>query len=243
LWLFVISVIFAVIYALLYPGLGNHPGALGWTQVKQWEQMQARQESEAQRILARFAGRDPAELALEPAAVSIGRNLFANECAACHGSDGRGAVGFPNLTDADWLWGGTSEMIQTTITQGRIGVMAPWGEILGDAGVDNAAAYVMSLSGRKAPVGDPVAGETLFKTYCVACHGENGRGNHDLGAPNLTDSVWLHGGSIAAIRTTIANGRQNQMPAQGDRLGETRIRLLAAYVMSLGETRVAQREP
>lgn len=243
LWLFVLSVVFAVVYAMLYPGLGNHPGTLGWSQVKQWEQMQAKQEAEAQRILVRFVDRAPSELSLDPSAVAIGRNLFANECAACHGSDGRGSTGFPNLTDADWLWGGSQELIQATITEGRMGIMAPWIDVLGESGVNDAAAYVMSLSGRKPPKGNPVAGEIHYKTYCVACHGDNGQGNHALGAPNLTDNVWLHAGSYATIRSVIENGRQNQMPAQGDRLGETRIRLLTAYVISIGETRVAQRTP
>lgn len=241
LWLFILSVVFAVAYAALYPGLGNHRGILGWTQVKQWEQMQAQQESEAQRILARFAEHDPGELALDPAAVRIGRNLFANNCAACHGSDGRGSTGFPNLTDADWLWGGSPELIQTSIAGGRTGVMAPWGELLGERGVADTAAYVMSLSGRKTQQGNVAAGETHFRTYCVACHGDHGQGNPEVGAPNLTDNVWLHGGSPAAIRATIASGRQNEMPAQAERLGDTRVRLLAAYVLSLGETRMAQR--
>lgn len=243
LWLFILSVIFAVVYTVLYPGLGKHPGTLGWTQVNQWEAMQAKQEIEAQRILARFVDRDPAELSSDPSAIAIGRNLFANECAACHGSDGRGSTGFPNLTDADWLWGGEPELIQTSITEGRAGIMAPWIDVIGKTGVSDAAAYVMSLSGRKAPEGNPVAGETHYKTYCVACHGENGQGNHALGAPNLTDNVWLHGGSFNSIRSVIEQGRQNQMPAQGDRLGDTRIRLLTAYVISMGETRVAQRTP
>jgi cytochrome c oxidase cbb3-type subunit 3 len=243
LWLFILSVIFAVVYTVLYPGLGKHPGTLGWTQVNQWEAMQAKQEIEAQRILARFVDRDPAELSSDPSAIAIGRNLFANECAACHGSDGRGSTGFPNLTDADWLWGGEPELIQASITEGRAGIMAPWIDVIGKTGVSDAAAYVMSLSGRKAPEGNPVAGETHYKTYCVACHGENGQGNHALGAPNLTDNVWLHGGSFNSIRSVIEQGRQNQMPAQGDRLGDTRIRLLTAYVISMGETRVAQRTP
>lgn len=243
LWLFILSVIFAVVYTVLYPGLGKHPGALGWTQVNQWEAMQAKQEIEAQRILARFADRDLTELSLDPSAVSIGRNLFANECAACHGSDGRGSAGFPNLTDADWLWGGEPELIQTSITEGRVGIMAPWVDVIGKTGVSDAAAYVMSLSGRDAPEGDPVSGEAHYKTYCIACHGDNGQGNHALGAPNLTDNVWLHGGSFNSIRSVIEQGRQNQMPAQGDRLGDTRIRLLTAYVISMGETRVAQRTP
>jgi cytochrome c oxidase cbb3-type subunit 3 len=235
LWLFVLSVLFAVVYVALYPGLGGFRGALGWSQVKQWEQMQAQQERQAQTILARFAGRDPLELSADPSAVAIGRNLFANNCAACHGSDGRGATGFPNLTDGDWLWGGDAETIRTSIAQGRMGVMAPWQEVLGDKGVDDVTAHVMSLSGRKATVGDAAAGAAHFATYCIACHGPDGRGNTALGAPNLTDGVWLHGGSQARIRETIAQGRQNNMPAQEGRIGDTRTRLLAAYVLSLGD--------
>lgn len=243
LWMFVLSVVFAIIYVVLYPGLGNVQGTLGWTQVKQWEAMQAEQEASAQRILARFADREPSELALDPAAVSIGRNLFANNCAMCHGSDGRGGSGFPNLTDSDWLWGGTADMIRTSINEGRVGAMAPWAEVLGEQGVDDAVAYVMSLSGRQAPQGNVAAGEAQFKMYCVACHGENGQGNPAVGGPNLTDNVWLHGGSVASIRNTVANGRQNAMPAQGERLGDIRVTLLTAYVLSLGETRVAEHRP
>ena len=235
LWLFVLSVVFAVVYVALYPGLGNVRGVLGWSQVKEWQQMQAQQERQAQTILARFAERDPMELAADPAAVAIGRNLFANNCAACHGSDGRGATGFPNLTDADWLWGGDAETVRTSIAQGRMGIMAPWREVLGDQGVGDVTAYVMTLSGRKASAGDATAGATQYATYCVACHGPDGRGNMAVGAPNLTDGIWLHGGSEARIRETIALGRQNNMPAQESRLGDTRIRLLAAYVLSLGE--------
>lgn len=235
LWLFVLSVVFAVVYVALYPGLGNVRGVLGWSQVKEWQQMQAQQERQAQTILARFAERDPLELAADPAAVAIGRNLFANNCAACHGSDGRGATGFPNLTDADWLWGGDAEMVRTSIAQGRMGIMAPWQEVLGDQGVGDVTAYVMTLSGRKASAGDAAVGAAHFATYCAACHGADGRGNMAVGAPNLTDGIWLHGGSEARIRETIAFGRQNNMPAQESRLGDTRIRLLAAYVLSLGE--------
>lgn len=235
LWMFVLSVVFAVVYVALYPGLGDLRGALGWTQVKQWEQMQAQQEIQAQTILARFAGRDPLDLAGDPAALAIGRNLFANNCAACHGSDGRGSTGFPNLTDRDWLWGGDGETIRTSIAQGRMGIMAPWQEVLGDAGVADTTAYVMTLSGRKATSGDATAGAAHYAAYCAACHGPDGRGNTAVGAPNLTDDIWLHGGTEARIRETIALGRQNNMPAQEPRLGDTRTRLLTAYVLSLGE--------
>lgn len=235
LWLFVLSVLFAVVYVILYPGLGNFRGTLGWSQVQQFERMQAQQERQAQTILARFSGRDPMDLLSDPAAVAIGRNLFANNCAACHGSDGRGATGFPNLADGDWLWGGDAETVLTSIAQGRMGIMAPWQEVLGDAGVGDTTAYVLTLSGRKATTGDAAAGAAQFAMYCTACHGPDGRGNTAVGAPNLTDNIWLHGGSEAKIRETIALGRQNNMPAQEGRLGDTRTRLLAAYVLSLGE--------
>jgi len=243
LWMFVISVLFAVVYVALYPGLGNFKGTLGWTQIGEWQQMQAEQERSAQRILARYADRDPAELALDPAAIAIGRNLYANNCAMCHGSDGGGGSGFPKLTDADWLWGGSTEAIRTTIHEGRVGMMNAWAEVLGEQGVDDAVAYVLSLSGRSAPRGNVAAGETHFKTYCVACHGDHGEGNPLVGGPNLTDKVWLHGGAATNIRQTIANGRQNAMPAQGERLGEIRVALLTAYVLSIGERRVAEHRP
>lgn len=235
LWLFVLSVIFAVVYAVLYPALGNARGSLGWSQVDQWEQLQAEQERTAQRVLAVYAGRSSDQLARDPAALAIGRNLFANHCAACHGSDGRGGSGFPNLTDRDWLWGGSPELIEASIAGGRMGVMAPWLEVLGEQGVDDTTAYVMSLSGRRAPKGNATAGAVHFNSYCIACHGADARGNSAVGAPNLTDNIWLHGGSSNAIRATIAAGRQNNMPAQGERLGELRVTLLAAYVQSLGE--------
>jgi len=235
LWLFILSVVFAVIYAVLYPALGNARGSLGWSQVKQWEQLQGEQENTAQRILAVYADRGSEALSRDPAALAIGRNLFANNCAACHGSDGRGGSGFPNLTDQDWLWGGAPELIEASIAGGRMGVMAPWLEVLGEQGVEDTTAYVLSLSGRQAPQGNAAAGAVHFNSYCIACHGGDAKGNPAVGAPNLTDNVWLHGGSASAIRMTIAAGRQNNMPAQADRLGELRVKLLAAYVQSLGD--------
>lgn len=236
LWLFVLSVVFAIIYAVLYPALGNARGSLGWSQVAQWEQLQAEQEKTAQRILAVYADRSSQELARDPGALAIGRNLFANNCAACHGSDGRGGSGFPNLSDQDWLWGGSPETIEASIAGGRMGVMAPWLEVLGESGVDDATAYVMSLSGRQAPKGNATAGAVHFNSYCIVCHGADAKGNPAVGAPNLTDNIWLHGGSASAIRATIAAGRQNNMPAQTDRLGELRVKLLTAYVQNLGES-------
>lgn len=243
LWLFVLSVIFAVVYVVLYPALGNVKGSLGWTSVQQWEAMQAEQETQAQKILGRFTDMTPEQLMVDEQALTIGRNLFANECAACHGSDGRGATGFPNLTDADWLWGGDVESIQTSILYGRMGVMTPWADILGAEGVDNAVAHVLSLSGRESPIGNAELGAESFALYCAVCHGAAGEGNPMVGGPTLRDNVWLHGGSVESIRTTIAAGRQNNMPAQGERLGELRVKLLTAYVLSMGAPRVAQHTP
>jgi cytochrome c oxidase cbb3-type subunit 3 len=234
LWLFLLTVVFSIGYVALYPGLGNFRGTLGWTQLSQFQRMQADKERVARTILAPFAGRSIDQLARDPAALKVGRNLFANECSVCHGSDARGATGFPNLTDADWLWGNGAERIEQTIREGRTGVMTGWAGTLGAQGVEDTLAYAMSLSGRTVPAGDVAKGAKHFATICAACHGSDGRGNVDLGAPNLTDKVWLHGGRVDTVRDVIANGRQNTMPAQGERLGELRVRLLAAYVTSLG---------
>jgi len=234
LWLFFISVAFAIAYLFLYPGLGNYAGRLGWTAVGQHQEQQRASAAQAEQLLAHFAGKSVAELRNDPAALVIGRNLFANNCAVCHGSDGHGNPGFPNLTDQDWLYGGTPEQLEATIAGGRSGMMIPWQAALGNDGVENVMAYVLSLSGRSVPAGDVAAGRQLFATNCVACHGEDGKGNQAIGAPNLTDHTWLYGGSVDAVRASIANGRQGQMPAQLERLGPQRVKLLAAYVLSLG---------
>ena len=170
-------------------------------------------------IYAAFAGRGVAELAKDPKALALGRSLFANNCTNCHGSDARGASAFPNLTDNDWLYGGAPENIVETITHGREGVMPALGAGLGPQGVDEVVAYVVSLSGRPAPADNVAAGKARF-ALCAACHGADGKGNQAIGAPNLTDDIWLYGGSPEAIRTTIMQGRHGQMPAH-DWLGET----------------------
>jgi len=236
LWMFFISVAFSIGYLVLYPGFGNFAGRLGWTSAGQHAALQRDSEAQAQQIMARYAGKSVTELRSDPEALKIGRNLFANNCAPCHGSDAHGNVGFPNLTDQDWLYGGSPEQVETTISGGHAGVMIAWQDVLGSAGVENVVAYVLSLSGRTLPAGDTAAGEKLYVTDCIACHGADGKGNTLLGAPNLTDQTWLYGGSVDAIRTSISKGRQGHMPAQLARLGELRVRLLSAYVLSLGNT-------
>ena len=234
LGLFLLTVVFGLAYLALYPGLGNYSGIRGWSEVGQYEAQSRAAEAVLARTFARFEKTPVTVLATDAGALRIGRNLFLNNCAGCHGSDARGAPGFPNLTDRDWLWGGDPESVLASIRSGRTGVMMAWQPALGDSGVENVLAYVMSLSGRKLPAGNVAAGQTTFSQVCVACHGPDARGNPQLGAPNLTDSIWLHGGGLATIRETIAKGRQGQMPAHGERLGDTRTKLVAAYVLSLG---------
>jgi len=234
LWLFIITVAFGGAYLALYPGLGSWQGTLGWTSRAEHEAQSRANAERIERALQPFAARAVPELRHDPAALAIGRNLFLNNCAACHGSDGGGAPGFPNLTDRDWLWGGDPETIVASISNGRMGVMPAWGPVLGARGVEDMLEYVVGLQGRKLGVANAEAGKAKFAELCSACHGADGRGNPAMGAPNLTDGTWLHGGALTTVRSTIENGRQGTMPAQLARLGETRVKLLAAYVLSLG---------
>ncbi len=235
LWLFVITTVFGLGYLVVYPGLGNYRGTSGWSSQGQLAQQTASSEALLQKTFQPFESRKSVELSTNPDAVRIGRNLFVNNCAACHGSDARGAPGFPNLTDHDWLWGGTPEAIEQSIAQGRTSAMPPWKQALGgDSGVEDVLRYVMSLSGRELPAGDLNSGKAKFAAICTACHGPDAHGSQALGAPNLTDQIWLNGGAVATVRESIAYGRHAEMPAHLERLGETRVKLLTAYVISLG---------
>jgi cytochrome c oxidase cbb3-type subunit 3 len=234
LWLFIITVAFGGVYLALYPGLGSYAGTLNWSSRSEHAAQSLANAQRIEKTLAPYASRNVSELRDDAGALGVGRNLFLNNCATCHGSDGAGAPGFPNLTDADWLWGGEPDTVVASISDGRTGVMPAWGEVLGVAGVEDVLNYVYSLQGRKLPAGDTRAGAARFAEMCAACHGADGRGNPLLGAPNLTDGIWLHGGAIATTRETIAKGRNGAMPAHATRIGATRIKLLAAYVLSLG---------
>jgi cytochrome c oxidase cbb3-type subunit 3 len=172
-------------------------------------------------------------VAADPQAREIGQRLFLNYCSQCHASDARGGRGFPNLADDDWLYGGDPATIEATITGGRNGVMPPLGAMLGEDGVKNAAHYVLSLSGSEHDAALAAKGKQTFATICAACHGQDGKGNTALGAPNLTDRIWLYGGGLATIAETIRNGRNNKMPAWGEFLGQAKVHLLAAYVWGL----------
>ncbi len=237
--LFVLTIVFSVGYLVLYPGLGSFAGTLGWSQQQAHQaEAQALQQQVAP-LYARFANMPAPQLAADTQAMRIGERLFINNCAQCHGSDARGSKGFPDLTDADWLYGGSHERIVETIGQGRRGTMPPMAAALGSAqDVRNVAQYVLSLSGSPHDAFAAEAGRTKFGA-CAACHGVNGKGNPALGAPNLTDKVWLHGWGEPAIVDAIQRGRDNQMPAHADKLSAEQIRVLGAYVWNLSQSKLA----
>jgi len=230
---YVLLCVFGVGYLVLYPGLGQFEGVLGYTSAKQVESARNEQNEQIKPVYARYADMSIPDIAHDPQAREIGQRLFLNNCAQCHGSDARGGPSFPNLTDKDWLYGGSPETILQTITKGRHGVMPAWSAQIKPAEASDIAQYVRSLSGLAADALRVVPGKRGYDTYCVACHGADGKGNQALGAPNLTDNVWLYGSSEATIVQTILNGRNNQMPAQEKHLTPEQIRMLAAWVWGL----------
>ncbi len=234
LGIFYASIVFALLYLVLFPGFGSFKGILGWSQVSQWQGQKADADAVVSREFARFTGVSVEDLAKDPGAIKIAKNLFAANCAMCHGSDAHGAKGFPNLTSPNLTWGRTADDIVATISNGRAGVMPTWKDTLGADGVVQVANYVYTLSGRTAPdAAAAAAGKEKFATICFACHGPEGKGNKLLGAPNLTDDYWIYGSSLDTIKETVANGRTNRMPAWLDTLGEQKVKLLAAYIYSL----------
>ncbi|MES3015348.1 MAG: cytochrome-c oxidase, cbb3-type subunit III [Pseudomonadota bacterium] len=238
MWLFILTVVFSFAYVAVFPGLGGLPGQFGWTSLNQLEAEQKAAGTEMAKVYAGFSGLTPVQLSRNPNAMATGERLFINNCATCHGSDARGSKGFPNLTDTDWLHGGSPEKIEETITQGRIGMMPPMAAAVGTAqDVRNVANYVLSLSGSAYNPIYAAAGQSKF-AVCAACHGADGKGNQALGAPNLTDKVWLHGWGDEAIIAMVNHGKTNVMPAQAGRLTPAQIHVLATYVWSLSQSPV-----
>ena len=234
MWMFYITVFFALAYLFLYPGLGSFRGNLAWSSAGQYADEVKKADAEYGPLFAQFLAKDVKTVSADPQAREIGSRLFLTYCAQCHGSDARGSKGFPNLADGDWLYGGTPDAIKTSILAGRNGVMPPMAAAVGsDADVKNVANYVLSLSGAAHDSLAAQQGKEKFGA-CAACHGADGKGNVAMGAPNLTDKVWLHGGGIDAITEMINKGRNNLMPAHKDFLGEAKVHLLAAYVFGLG---------
>jgi len=260
-YMFFATFVWAVYYLAAYPGLGNWEGLAKWTSSNQGitslaESKKATEEAKANGeyvkldkeyeaaderfgpIFEGFANQDIETLVADEKALEIGQRLYAQNCSQCHGSDARGGMGFPNLTDKDWLYGGTPDKIKETLLYGRVAAMPPWGAALGEQGIKEMTAHVLSLSGRTVNQKDAKAGEAKF-AMCAACHGADGKGSvaHNLpfGAPNLTDNIWLYGGSQRAVEETLLNGRAGVMPAWKDILGEDKVHLLTAYVYSLSQ--------
>jgi len=233
--MFVITIVFALFYLILYPGLGSSEGSLAWTSQKQYQQEVDQANADVAPLYARFDAMAAEQVALDPQARHIGEHLFLNNCAQCHASDAQGTKGFPNLTDGDWLYGGSPEQIRTSITQGRQGNMPPMGSVVGAPDdVKNLAHHVLSLSGSPHDALRAALGKGKFGA-CAACHGADAKGNQALGAPNLTDKVWLHGWGEEAIVAMVTKGKLNQMPAQEGRLTPSQIHVLSAYVWGLSQ--------
>jgi cytochrome c oxidase cbb3-type subunit 3 len=236
MWLFYLTIVFAFVYLAIFPGLGSFGGSLGWSSKKQLDEEMAAAQQQFGPLYDKYVKMDLTAVAADPQAQQMGQRLFLNHCAQCHGSDGGGTRGFPSLRDSDWLWGGTPDLIKTSIMDGRSGMMPPQAASVGTAeDVKDVANYVLALAGRTHEALRAQRGKEKF-TVCGACHGVDGKGNPALGAPNLTDGIWLYGGSEAAIIETITKGRNGVMPGHKDLLGEAKVHLLAAYVMGLGKS-------
>jgi cytochrome c oxidase cbb3-type subunit III len=233
MWLFVVSVVFSLLYLVAYPGLGSYPGELAWSTRGEYASEVEQANRELAPLYAQFTAKKAEDLAGDGNAMAIGERLFMNNCAQCHGSDARGSKGFPSLADADWLYGGAPDKIRETITQGRRGQMPPMAAAVGTPDdVKNVAHYVLSLSNGPHDSVRAQLGKSKF-TACAACHGMDGKGNPAMGAPNLTDDVWLHGWGEQAIIGMVNNGKMNEMPAQVGKLTDAQIQVLAAYVWGL----------
>jgi cytochrome c oxidase cbb3-type subunit 3 len=240
MWLFWITIAFGIVYLALYPGLGAFKGTLDWTSASAYAKESAEIDARAKPLYDKYLAMDIKAVAADGTARAMGERLFLNNCAPCHGSNAKGGPGYPNLTDNDWLWGGDPEAIRASITNGRMGVMPPLGPALGEEKVKDVVAYVRSLSGLPNDSLKAQLGKDVFMQNCAACHGPEGKGTQALGAPNLTDQIWLYDSSEATITAGINKGRHvgldpehPPMPAHKDTLGAGKIQVLAAYVWGL----------
>lgn len=239
LYLFYITIIFAVVYLALYPGLGKYKGYLDWSSSGQYEQEVVAADEKYLPLYQKYAALSVEDLQNEPEALAMGKSVFVNVCYGCHGADGRGSLGYPNLTDGDWLYGGSPEQIKTSILNGRNGVMTPFRAVLSDKEIDSVSNYISSKNEHNRPfVKELIAdGEKIFNQNCAVCHGANLKGNIALGAPNLTDDVWLHGAAPGFVKDVIRNGRISRMPAHKEIIGEDKAHLVTAYVYSLSHNK------
>ena len=233
--LFYITIVFGIVYLVMYPGLGSYAGLAGWSQTSQYENEMNNASEQYGPIYEKYRDQDLVSLAGDPEALAIGKRLYSAYCTTCHGSDAGGARGFPNLRDNDWLYGGEPENIKTTILDGRSGLMPPWKGLIPDENISNVAEYVIGLSGRETDMVAANKGRQVYTQFCAVCHGADATGNQALGAPNLSDDYWLYGGSKKQIVESITLGRNGNMPPHKEFLGEAKAHLLAAYIYSLSQ--------
>lgn len=232
-WKFILLVIFGLGYLIYYPGLGNFKGVGNWTSASELKQDILANEAKFAPLYAKYRDIKVEDMHLEVDAMKMGQRLFANNCAICHGSTATGGEGFPNLTDKVWLWGGKGADIETTIAHGRTATMPAHGATYSEEQVWDLISYVVSLGGKAQDADKVASGKVMYEQTCFACHGINGKGNVAMGAPDLTNDVWLYGGARTAIGETITKGRVGVMPAFTDRLGEDKVHILAGYIYSL----------
>ncbi len=229
-WMILSAMVFSVIYLMLYPGLGAFQGALKWTQGGSLETSMERYDNEFGNVRRLINDGSLATLQEDRGLMRSAERIFDRNCAVCHGYERQGqAAHFPSLIDADWQWGGSAEQIEHSIRFGRNAVMVSWAQILGEQGIDNVTNYVLAMA---TPDTGEHPGEVQYTQFCASCHGLDGTGNQALGAPNLVDEVWLYGDEETAIRQSIAQGRTGQMPAFGERLDDTQIKLLVALLQN-----------
>ena len=232
-WLFLLTLIYGVGYLIWYPGLGNFPGTGSWTSVGELEADQEASHAKYEPLFAKYSDLPVEEIHKDPAAAKMGQRLFSNNCAVCHGSTAAGGFGFPDLIDEVWTWGGDGVAIEQTILEGRKAAMPGWGAAIGEQGVGHVTSYILSLNDREADSESVAQGKTLFGTYCIACHGPDGKGMLALGAPDLTNGIWLYGNSRSRIEFSIKRGRNGEMPGFRHTLGENKAHVLAGYVYGL----------
>jgi len=235
LMMFYITIVYGLLYLVYYGGFGDNKGISGWSSTQEYVEELADAEAKYGPIFSKFSSQSIEDLSKDEAAKRVGQRLFVTYCSQCHGSDAGGARGFPNLTDNDWIWGGSSDEIRTSILHGRTGTMPAWGGVIEKQKIGYLVEYVVSLSGRQHKTTDAQRGQQLFGQYCAACHNADATGNKLIGAPNLADKTWLYGASKGRITKSIVDGRTGHMPAHKNFLGEDKVHLLAAYVYGLGK--------
>ncbi|MEM9622269.1 MAG: cytochrome-c oxidase, cbb3-type subunit III [Pseudomonadota bacterium] len=233
--MFVASIVFSLIYLVIYPGMGNFDGVTDWSSAAQHDAEAQAHEAKFAPLYSSLASLPKEELQSNRTAMQVGRRLFINNCSTCHGVSASGSFGYPNLTDSQWLWGGDVATIKTTLLQGRMGIMPGWGPALGEAGVMQVTHYVLQLAGQTHDAELATSGAPQYAAICASCHAADGTGNPLLGAPDLTNNIWQYGGSVEQIYFTIDNGRTGVMPAFAELLGEDRVHILANYVETLSK--------